>query len=142
MVKLALDARVKAVLLFEEKVKTAQEICSLYCISKRTFRRWRKAYMLGGVEGLKPNSNAPHKQAKQTSDYLVDRITRLKKRHPSWGAKRIKHQYDLPVHGRQCITYSKEKACLCESRLNPSQAKDSRDGMLTASGRATRSSSG
>ena len=123
MIKLVLDARLKAVLLFEEKIRTATEICSLYCISERTFRRWRQAYKLGGVEGLTPRSNAPHKQARQTSDYLVERITRLKKRNPSWGAKRIKHQYNLPLHWKTVHNILKREGILVRIKAKPQPSR-------------------
>jgi len=86
------------VLLCTERVRTAKEICSLYDISERTLRRWKKSYAINGLEGLKPRKPGPKKGSHSIPETLEQRILRLKQKHPSWGARRIKYQYDLSVH--------------------------------------------
>lgn len=123
MVKLDLDTRLKAVLQFDEKVKTAEEICNTYGISGRTFRRWMKAYRLDGVDGLKPESTAPKNQAREIKPLLVERILRLKKKHPAWGARRIKYQYDLHVHWKTVHNVIQRNGLLYKIKAKPQPGK-------------------
>lgn len=87
----------KAVLLFEEGTKSSKEICEMYDIAQRTLRRWLRLYRMGGLEAINPQKPGPKKGSHAISKHLEERIIRLKQRHPSWGARRIKYQYDLPA---------------------------------------------
>jgi len=93
-----MDIRLKAVILYSEGVRNAKEISGTYDISERTLRRWAHAYGKGGVEALKPQSTAPHQSKKVVSRYLAGRIVALKAKYPSWGARRIVHQFGIPLH--------------------------------------------
>lgn len=76
MVKATMDIRVKSVVLYQEGVRTAKEICSLYNISERTLRRWDKAYQQTGFEGLKPKSTRPKKSKRAILNQVKKRILR------------------------------------------------------------------
>lgn len=110
-------------MLFEEKLKTIQEICSIYGVSERTLRRWRTAYCLDGVEGLVPGSTAPKKQGRRIPESLRVRILRLKHKHPSWGARRIKYQYDLPVHWKTVHNVIKRNGLLVRIKAKPQPSR-------------------
>lgn len=88
------DDRFKAIIWYSEKIKSAKDICYLYNISGRTFRRWLKAYKEKGIAGLEPLLPIP-KKIKRLSENIETRILRLKQKHPSWGARRIKYQFNL-----------------------------------------------
>lgn len=118
-----MDIRVKSVLLSLEGIKSDKEICSLYGISTRTLRRWKTAYKKIGVEGLKPKSNAPKQQAKTIDEHLEQRILRLKQKHPSWGARRIKFQYALPCHWKTVHNVIKRHRMLIRIRPKPQPCK-------------------
>ncbi len=97
MVKATMDIRTKAVLLYTEGLKQASEICSMYGISDRTLRRWTKLYESEGLQGLQPKKTGPKHATKHSIPYsMEERILKLKQKHPSWGARRIKYQYNLP----------------------------------------------
>jgi len=98
MVKGTLAERIKAVLLYVELRKKPSEICSLSGIALSTFWRWVRAYRDGGTQGLEPERPGPENSRYSISKRLEERILRLKQRHPPWGARRIKYQYDLPCH--------------------------------------------
>ena len=98
MQKGTLADRIKAVLLYTEAKKGRGEICDLFDISPRTFWRWVKAYRDDGPAGLKPNRPGPAPGKNSITKRLEKRILDLKQKNPSWGARRIKYQYDLPCH--------------------------------------------
>lgn len=118
-----MDIRVKSVLLSLEGMKTDIEICAMYNISTRTLRRWKRAYKNNGVDGLKPKSNAPQKQAKEIKNRLKQRILKLKQKHPSWGARRIKFQYNLPCHWKTVHNVIKKRGLLIRIKPKPQPCK-------------------
>ena len=74
---------------------------------------------------------------------LERRIIRLKQRHPSWGARRIKYQYDLPCHWED---RSPSHQASRDARQDQGEARsprsDSSDTTSTRCGKDTHSSSG
>ena len=88
--------RIRAVLLYINGIREAKEICAVDDIPLRTFRRWVSAYRKGGVENLKPKRPGPAVGTNTILEDLEQRIIELKQKHPSWGARRIKYQYNLP----------------------------------------------
>ena len=98
MAKASLEERIRAVLLFLDSGKEPREIVTAFGISVRTLWRWISAYRTGGVQTLKPRKPGPEKGTNPIPEKLEDRILSLKQKHPSWGARRIKYQYNLPCH--------------------------------------------
>jgi len=123
VVKATLDIRTKAVLLREEKVKSSREICERYSISERTLRRWKRLYAAGGLEGLKPKKTGPKKAKNATSTDLEERILRLKQKHITWGARRIKYQYGLPTSWRTVHRIIKKHGLLVKIKAKPQPYK-------------------
>ena len=142
VVKATMEIRAKAVILNEEGIYSADEISRMYNISGKTLRRWKSRHKSGGIEGLKPLKPGPkeakHKVNTKTEQCLIS----LKQKYPHWGAKRIKHQFNLQFTGRQLTMLSKGMSCLSESRQSHSLASDLQGIMLTPCGKETPSSSG
>ena len=90
------DKRIRAVLLYIDGAREAKEIYAIYGIPVRTFRRWVSAYKKGGVDNLKPKRPGPTNGTNAIPEDLEQRIIELKQKHPSWGARWIKYQYNLP----------------------------------------------
>src|SRR5208283_925012 len=95
MVQPTLGERIRVVLLYIDGGRAAEEICAMHGIALRTFRRWVSAYRIGGIEALKPKKPGPKCGTNSIPLKLECRIIELKQKHPSWGARRIKYQYDL-----------------------------------------------
>jgi transposase InsO family protein len=98
MGRASLEERIRAVILYIDDAEEAREIATVTGISVRTLRRWIKAYRAGGPRGLRPRKPGPEGGTNPIPRGIEDRIVRLKQKHPSWGARRIKYQYDLPCH--------------------------------------------
>jgi transposase InsO family protein len=96
MVQPTIDERIRVVLLYIDGGRAAEEICAMHGIAPRTFRRWVSAYRIGGIEALKPKKPGPKCGTNSIPPKLECRIIEFKQKNPSWGARRIKYQYDLP----------------------------------------------
>lgn len=114
-----MEIRTKSVVLYQEGVYSGREIAKMYNISERTLRRWRVAYNETGIDGLWPKKTGPKKAKKRISKQLEQRIIRLKGRYPSWGARRIKHQFDLPVSWRTVHRVLKKHGLLIRIKTKP-----------------------
>lgn len=118
-----MDIRLKAVVLYAEGVKTAGELGRLYNISERTLRRWATAYTVAGVRGIEPQSTRPKKPGNQTTPSLVSRVLRLKKKYPAWGARRLKFQFNLPLHWTAVHDILKANGLLIKIKAKPQPCK-------------------
>ena len=123
MVKATMEIRTKSVVLYQEGVYSGREIAKMYNISERTLRRWRVAYDVAGIDGLRPKKTGPKRVKHRISKQLEQRIIRLKERYPSWGARRIKHQFDLPVSWRTVHRVLKKHGLLIRIKAKPQPCK-------------------
>jgi putative transposase len=118
------DLRVKAVLLYIERIKHAGEIREAYGISERTLRRWARAYRKGGLQALQAKTRGPRRRPPNSvKKGLEQRILKLKQKHPSWGARRIKYQYDLACHWRTVHRVIKRHGMLIRIKAKPQPSK-------------------
>lgn len=123
MVKATMEIRTKAIVLYEEGIYSAAEISRMYNISERTVRRWNSSYNLSGFEGLKPFKPGPKKAEHGISKMLEDKIIKLKQKYPHWGARRIKHQFNLPVHYNTVHKVIKKYGLLIRVKAKPQPYK-------------------
>jgi transposase InsO family protein len=119
MAKASLEERIRAVLLYLDAGKEPREITTAFGISVRTLWRWISAYRTDGVEKLKLRKPGPDEGTDPIPRELEDRILRLKQKHPSWGARRIKYQYDLPCHWMTVHRVIKRHGMLIRIKAKP-----------------------
>jgi putative transposase len=122
MVKSTINTKSRAVLLYVERVQEANEICTIFGISRRTLTRWVSAYRNGGIRELESKKSGP-KHPHSILKKLEQKITKLKQRHPSWGARRIKYQYELPCHWRTVHRVIKRHQMLVRIKAKPQPSK-------------------
>jgi len=65
------------------------ELCGRFGISRTVGYKWKKRFIKGGQRGLKDRSRRPHRSPNQISRRWVKWIRRLRKRHRTWGARKI-----------------------------------------------------
>jgi len=123
MVKATMEIRAKAVILYEEKVHSAVEISRMYNISDRTLRRWKSRHQSKGFEGLKPMKPGPKKAKHGINSKTEQRIIALKQKYPHWGARRLKHQFNLPVHWKTAHNVIKKHGLLIRVKAKPQPCK-------------------
>jgi putative transposase len=119
----AIDVRMRAVLLYKENVRQQKDICTIYGITDRTLRRWIRAYEEGGMRKLEPRRPGPRHPGYSVPKSLERRILNLKQRYPSWGARRIKHQYDLACHWTTVHRIIKRHGMLIRIKAKPQPSK-------------------
>lgn len=123
VVKATMEIRAKAVILYEEKVYSATEISRMYNISSRTLRRWTARHKTGGLEKLKPIQPGPKKAKHKVNGKIEQRIIALKQKYPHWGARRLKHQFNLPVHWKTAHNIIKKHGLLIRVKAKPQPCK-------------------
>jgi len=69
---------------------TITELCKNFEISRPTAYKFINRFEKQGFEGLKEKSRTPKKHPNATEENIVKGILKLKKKHPRWGAKKIK----------------------------------------------------
>src|SRR5207244_6566971 len=65
------------------------ELCALYGISRKTGYKWIERYLRQGPPGLEERSRRPRRSPNQTSDEIVSAILAARRRHPTWGGKKL-----------------------------------------------------
>lgn len=123
MVKATMDTRLRAVLLYDEGVYPASEICRMHGISGRTLRRWNAFYRCTGLEGLSPLKPGPTRARHALDKRIEQRILSLKHQYPAWGARRLKHQFKLPVHWKTVHNALKRNGLLVHVKAKPQPCK-------------------
>ena len=85
--KATMEIRTKAVVFYEEGIRSAKEIGETYSISERTGRRWAQNHRDDPENGLKPKKTGPRNRSlRAIPASLEQRIIRLKGKYPAWGA--------------------------------------------------------
>ena len=65
------------------------ELCELYGISRKTGYKWIDRYVRQGPAGLEERSRRPRRSPNATSEEIVGAILEARRRHPSWGGKKL-----------------------------------------------------
>jgi transposase InsO family protein len=65
-------------------------LCRRYEISPKTAYKWIDRYREGGTQALNDRSRRPHDSPLQTAPSVEDKILQLRKRHPCWGARKLR----------------------------------------------------
>ena len=62
---------------------------ALYGVSRKTGYKWIERYLQRGPQGLEERSRRPQRCPNQTSEEVVAALLELRRRHPSWGARKL-----------------------------------------------------
>jgi transposase InsO family protein len=68
---------------------TMAELCREFGVSRKTGYKWTQRFLDGGIPNLVDRLRAPHVLPRAVSSEVVDAIVALRKRFPSWGAKKL-----------------------------------------------------
>jgi len=71
---------------------TLTELCERFGISRKTGTKWRDRFRSDGEAGLSDRSRAPKRRPGRTSDAIEQLIVAERRRHPTWGPKKIRHR--------------------------------------------------
>jgi putative transposase len=65
------------------------ELCALYGVSRKTGYKWIERYLTSGPSGLEERSRKPGSSPHQTPQHVIEALLEVRRRHPSWGAKKL-----------------------------------------------------
>ena len=69
----------------------------MFNTTPKTVRKWLRRWEPGSMKGLTDKSKAPKNPHTYITDQQRQQVIELKKMLPSFGAKRIKDNFDLPI---------------------------------------------
>src|SRR5436853_129087 len=101
----AMDQRTQFIADFLRDALSLTELCALYGVARKTGYKWIDRYLRHGPAGLEERSRRPRRSPNQTSDEIVSAILAARRRHPTWGGKKLlallhKRQPRWPLPGR------------------------------------------
>jgi putative transposase len=65
------------------------ELCELYGVARKSGYKWIDRYLRCGPAGLEERSRKPYHSPNQTDPEIVAALLEVRRRHPSWGAKKL-----------------------------------------------------
>jgi transposase len=84
------DQRLQFLSSYLKEEMSVTDLCHEYGISRPTAYKWIKRYDEVGPEGLLDLARTPHSSPYATSAEIENEILALRKRFPSWGARKLK----------------------------------------------------
>jgi putative transposase len=84
-----LDQKTQFIAAYLRDRLSVTERCELYGISRKTGYKWIDRYRIHGPQGLEERSRRPSTSPRHTPDQVVAAIVDARRRHPSWGAKKL-----------------------------------------------------
>jgi putative transposase len=70
---------------------TVSELCEAARVSRQTGYKWKRRYKKGRLRGLADRSRAAKRVAGRPDDLWLDRLRRLRKKRPTWGARKLRY---------------------------------------------------
>ncbi len=109
-----MDQRTQFIADFLREVLSVTELCDLYGISRKTAYKWIDRYLRQGPAGLEERSRRPRISPNRTPDEVTHALLEARRRHPSWGGKKLltlvhkRHPgWDLPHRSTVCDILSR-----------------------------------
>lgn len=96
-----MSLREEFVRLCEGKEVSLSELCRRFGISRKTGYKWVSRYRARGSDGLADLSRRPKCHPRQMESWKEEAIVELRKRHPTWGARKIR--WLLKNHGAESV---------------------------------------
>lgn len=83
------NERLKFIAAHQSGDETMTELCHRFGISRKTGYKLVARYEKEGPDGLKDRSRAPRNRANKIPDDVVRAVLLVRRRHPTWGSKKI-----------------------------------------------------
>src|SRR5260221_3740253 len=84
-----MDQRLQFIAQFLQHRGSVVELCDRFGISRKTAYKWFARYMADGPVGLLERSRRPRSCPHTIPRDVVDALLEIRRRHPSWGAKKL-----------------------------------------------------
>jgi transposase InsO family protein len=86
----AMKERVRFIASYLEKLGPFSWLCKRFGVSRKTGYKWVERYESKGVAGLEARSRAPLSHPQAVTDEVVEKILRIRKKHPRWGPRKLR----------------------------------------------------
>ena len=84
-----MDQKIQLIADFQRHNLSITELSDLYGVSRKTVHKWIDRYLKHGPDGLRERSRRPVNCAHYTPERIVNALLEARRRHPSWGAKKL-----------------------------------------------------
>jgi transposase InsO family protein len=84
-----MDQRTQLIADYLRDTLCVTELCQLYGVSRKTAYKWIDRYLRHGPAGLDERSRRPRQSPNETAPEIVAAFLEARRRHPSWGAKKL-----------------------------------------------------
>ena len=101
-------------------------VARIFGTTPKTVRKWLRRYQQQGYAGLRDQSRAPKQAAGAITPAQKRQAIRLKKELPSWGAGRIKRDYELALSEKALRRIWREQGLLKKKRRKHKTKNDLR----------------
>jgi transposase InsO family protein len=102
------------------------ELCRRYGITRPTAYKWVNRYEEEGIEGLKCRSHAAKVHPNQVKQDVVKALLRARKKHPTWGPKKLVEVLKRSIGEDQVCSASTAGEILRQHQLTKEQLKRNR----------------
>jgi transposase InsO family protein len=80
--------------LYLQRRRPVSELCLAFGVSEKTGYKWIARYQAEGPRGLADQSRAPANSPQRVEPELIERIVALRRRHPTYGARKLRWMLD------------------------------------------------
>jgi transposase InsO family protein len=88
--RLSLEQKLRFIAAVTQGNQTFRQLCCNWHISRQTGYKWLRRSRQGGLSALAEASRAPHRRPHALPQLWVERIARLRRKHPRWGPKKLR----------------------------------------------------
>jgi transposase InsO family protein len=76
------------------------ELSRQWGVSRKTAYKWLNRYRRLGLRGLLDESRKPDRMTTRTARHWLERLRRLRRKRPTWGARKLHHQLHQEAKGK------------------------------------------
>lgn len=87
-----MSQRLEFVLLASQQKVNMRQLCRRFGVSAPTGYKWLHRFQQLGAEGLREHSRRPQHSPARTPGEMENTITKLRRRHPAWGARKLRQR--------------------------------------------------
>ena len=109
------------------KRDSVSEAAQVFNTTRKTVRKWLYRYEEEGIAGLGDQAKTPDNIPHKMSDKEEERIADLRRRHPRWGAIRLKSRYRLSPSHTAIHRVIKQKGFVKKKKKRWRKRKDLRE---------------
>jgi len=85
-----MNERLKFIAAYLEAEEPFSSLCGDFGVSRKTGYKWIKRYEWEGLSGLEDRSRAPLSHPHAVAGHVVEKILRVRKKHPRWGPRKLR----------------------------------------------------